>query len=244
MSRGENKENTRSRKDHFKTPIRVCGFFHCWKPPSLGLAFKTEILFFFFLVYVLPKQAQDWNHEAWPGWLHPHFLSTATSQTYSLPQMLVAQSCPTLRNHMVARLLWPQNSPGKNTEVGCHFLLQGIFPTQESNLGLPHCGQILHHLSQKESPISLPRPFFNYQPYQPFSMPRNRSSHVLLMPGWVMVPRAEDNVVSNTFQCLSAPHPGPRPKRLLSQRGGSALALHPALSLFITKTVLAVHLSV
>ena len=28
----------------------------------------------------------------------------------------------------------------KNTGVGCHSLLQGIFPTQGSNLGLPHCG--------------------------------------------------------------------------------------------------------
>ena len=31
--------------------------------------------------------------------------------------------------------------------MGCHFLLQGIFPTQGSNLGLPHCRQILYHLS-------------------------------------------------------------------------------------------------
>ena len=31
------------------------------------------------------------------------------------------------------RLLWPQSSPGNNTGVGCHFLLQGIFSTQESN---------------------------------------------------------------------------------------------------------------
>ena len=30
-------------------------------------------------------------------------------------------------------------SPGKNTGVGCHTLLQGIFPTQGSNPGLPHC---------------------------------------------------------------------------------------------------------
>ena len=35
-----------------------------------------------------------------------------------------------------ARLLCPWNSPGKNTAVGCHFLLQGIFPTQWSNLRL------------------------------------------------------------------------------------------------------------
>ena len=37
--------------------------------------------------------------------------------------------------------------PGKNTGVGCHFLLQGIFLTQESDLGLLHCKQILYHLS-------------------------------------------------------------------------------------------------
>ena len=37
-----------------------------------------------------------------------------------------------------ARLLHPQDSPGKNTGVGCHFLLQGIFPTPGSNPGLLH----------------------------------------------------------------------------------------------------------
>jgi len=31
--------------------------------------------------------------------------------------------------------------PGKNTGLGCHVLLQGIFPTQVSNLGLLHCRQ-------------------------------------------------------------------------------------------------------
>ena len=36
------------------------------------------------------------------------------------------------------------DSPGKNTGVGCHFLLQGIFPTQGSNPGLLHCRQILY----------------------------------------------------------------------------------------------------
>ena len=46
------------------------------------------------------------------------------------------------------RLLHPWDSPGKNTGVGCHALLQRIFPTQESNPGLPHSRQILYHLSQ------------------------------------------------------------------------------------------------
>ena len=43
----------------------------------------------------------------------------------------------------------PWNSPGQNTGVGSLSLLQGIFPTQGSNPGLPHCGRILYQLSHK-----------------------------------------------------------------------------------------------
>ena len=43
----------------------------------------------------------------------------------------------------------PWNSPGQNTGVGSLFLLQGIFPTQGSNPGLPHCRWILYQLSCK-----------------------------------------------------------------------------------------------
>ena len=50
------------------------------------------------------------------------------------------------------RLLCPWNSPGKNTGVGSHSLLQGIFLTQGLNVGLPHCRQILYHLSNQGSP--------------------------------------------------------------------------------------------
>ena len=39
----------------------------------------------------------------------------------------------------------------KNTGVGCHPLLQGLFPTQESNPGLPHCRRILYQLTYKEA---------------------------------------------------------------------------------------------
>jgi len=46
-----------------------------------------------------------------------------------------------------------EDSPDKNTAVGCHALLQGIFPTQGSNPGLPHCSRILYHLSQQGSPM-------------------------------------------------------------------------------------------
>ena len=46
----------------------------------------------------------------------------------------------------------PWNSPGQNTGVGSLSLLQGIFPTQGSNPGLPHCRRILYHLSHQGSP--------------------------------------------------------------------------------------------
>ena len=45
------------------------------------------------------------------------------------------------------------NSPGQNTGVGSHFLLQGIFPTQGSNPGLLHCRPILYQLSHRGSLI-------------------------------------------------------------------------------------------
>ena len=40
--------------------------------------------------------------------------------------------------------------PGKSAGVDCHFFFQGIFLTQELNLGLPHCRQTLYHLSHVE----------------------------------------------------------------------------------------------
>ena len=46
----------------------------------------------------------------------------------------------------------PWNSPGQNTRVGSRSLLQGIFPTQGLNPGLPHCRRILHQLSHQGSP--------------------------------------------------------------------------------------------
>ena len=66
----------------------------------------------------------------------------------------VTQSCPTLCDPMDCSLPGSSvhgDSPGKNTGVGCHALLQGIFPTQELNPGLPHCRQTLYHLSHQGS---------------------------------------------------------------------------------------------
>ena len=68
---------------------------------------------------------------------------------------LVAQSCLTLFHPMDCSPPGSsvhEDSPGKNTGVGCHALLHGIFPTQGSNPGLPHCRQILYHLSHQKRP--------------------------------------------------------------------------------------------
>ena len=50
-----------------------------------------------------------------------------------------------------ARLLCPWDSLGKSTRVGCHALLQGVFPTQRSNLHLLHCRQILYHWATRKA---------------------------------------------------------------------------------------------
>ena len=52
------------------------------------------------------------------------------------------------------RFFYPWDFPGKDTGVGCHFLLQGIFPTQGSKPGLLYCRQILYRLSYKGSPLN------------------------------------------------------------------------------------------
>ena len=68
-------------------------------------------------------------------------------------------SCSIVSDSLRPRGLWPTrlllcrwDSPGKNTGVDRHSLLQKIFPIQGSNPGLLHCRQILHYLSYREDP--------------------------------------------------------------------------------------------
>ena len=63
----------------------------------------------------------------------------------------IAKMCLTLvwpRGLLPSRLLCPWDFPGRNTGVGCCFLLQGIFSTQGSNLCLLYCRRILYQLSR------------------------------------------------------------------------------------------------
>ena len=63
--------------------------------------------------------------------------------------------CPTLCNPMDCKLPGFSihgDSSSKNTGMGCHALLQGIFPNQGLNPGLLHCRRILYCLSHQGSP--------------------------------------------------------------------------------------------
>ena len=77
---------------------------------------------------------------------------------------------------------WTGNSPGQNTGVGSLSLLLGIFPTQGSNPGLPHCRQILYQLSPKGSPKVLK--WAAYLVSRGSSQPRNRTRISCLAGGF------------------------------------------------------------
>ena len=65
----------------------------------------------------------------------------------------MSERCPVVSNSLRPHELYsPWNSPGQNTGVDSCSLLQGIFPTQGLNSGLPHCRQILYQLSHQGSP--------------------------------------------------------------------------------------------
>ena len=75
-----------------------------------------------------------------------------------------------MSNSLRPQVLCPWSSPGKNTGVGCHSFLQGIFPTQGLNLGPLHCRWILYLLSHLGSPclIILPKLYLFNSASSPF----------------------------------------------------------------------------
>ena len=67
-------------------------------------------------------------------------------------KVLVAQSCLTLRSHGLQPGPLSMKFSKQNTEVGSHSLFQAIFLTQELNLGLLHCRQVLCPLRHQGNP--------------------------------------------------------------------------------------------
>ena len=97
----------------------------------------------------------------------------------------VTQLCPTLCNPMgysPSGSSVHRDSLGKNTGVGCHALLQGIFPIQGSNPGLPHCRWILYHLSPQGSPRILEWVAYTFS--RGSSQPRNWNRVSCIAGGW------------------------------------------------------------
>ena len=90
-----------------------------------------------------------WELELWPRWPTDRML--CTQGNWSEGRSLVSSSS------RPQGLYHPCNSPGQNTGVASLSLLQGIFPSQGSNPGLPHCRQILYQLSHWGSPWILER---------------------------------------------------------------------------------------
>ena len=80
--------------------------------------------------------------------LFPHWQGAIQEESENVSHSAVSDSLWPL-GLQLTRLLCPWNSPRKNPGVGCQALLPGIFQTQGSNLGLPHCRQILCLLSHQ-----------------------------------------------------------------------------------------------
>ena len=118
-----------------------------------------------------------------------------------------SQSCPTLYNHGLqpTRLLCPWDSPGKNTGMCCHFLLQGIFLTQRLNPGLLHCRQILLLSEPPGKPLSHFQFSSVAQSCPTLCNPMNRSTPAL--PVHHQLPESTQTRVHRVGDAIQPSHP-------------------------------------
>ena len=85
-------------------------------------------------------EPSDFRFNRWDCTFHPTYNVLCSCLVVKLPPALLWP-----HGLQPTRLLCPWNFPGKDTTADCHFLPQGIFLTQGSNLHLPHCRRILYH---------------------------------------------------------------------------------------------------
>ena len=130
------------------------------------------------------------------------------------------------------RLLCPWDFPGKNTGRGCHFLLQGIFPTQGSNQPLLHWQVDSLSLSNQELPPATrtPQPVQPGESTDPPPQPRQPAA-------FIPVPGA---AFSRSPAFLSKPHPGliPAPGTSLGPALGCETLAPPSRSVPCQRPVL------
>ena len=144
--------------DSAETNLLIC-MSYCWQlqvsPPTynIWIARPQDML-----ISAFSKYGQIAFKRTYINW---HFYEESVNVVPYLYICLRAkslQSCLTLCDPMDCSPPGSSvhgDSPGKNTRVCCHALLQGIFPTQESNAGLSYCRWILYHLSHQGSPTGL-----------------------------------------------------------------------------------------
>ena len=116
-----------------------------------------------------------------PGKPEEEHLLTTPFMSQQGGDTVKSASCSVVSNSLRPQGLYsPWNSPGQNTGVRSHSLLQGIFPTQGSNPGLPPCRQILYQLSYWGSPRILEWVAYFFSSGSP--QPRNRKG-ISCIPG-------------------------------------------------------------
>ena len=109
------------------------------------------------------KTDRERDNRGWDGWV-----ASPTQWTWvwersgswwwtERPVMLQFMGLQRVGYDWATELNWSsdRNYWGKNTEMGCHALLQGIFPSQGSNPGLLHCSQILNWFEPPGKPLLL-----------------------------------------------------------------------------------------
>ena len=112
------------------------------------------------------SRQEYWSGLPWPApgdlpnpGIEPESLALQADSLLSEPQGHMYESDSFVSNSFQPHGWYRQwNSPDRNTGVGSHSLLQGMFPTQRLNPCLPYCRWILYHLSHKGRPSHMERP--------------------------------------------------------------------------------------
>ena len=107
---------------------------------SLLVPSHSDVFFFIFEYWECPNHSKSQNYRNinYPPLPHhaPYF--PVTLEVTSLSCYVETDSFATPWTVALQDLLSPWDFPGRNTGVGCHSLLQGIFPTPGSNPGVLH----------------------------------------------------------------------------------------------------------
>ena len=138
---------------------------------------------------------------------------------------LCAQSCPIFCDSLDCSPPGSSvhgDSSGKNPGVGCHFLLQEIFPTQGLNPCLLHCRQILYLLSHREVHLK------NVNNYARFTYNREplKTSHMYMQTLCKLVSQRTNVISAEAISFIQSP--------VLPSRGEQAAMLLKKPSYFVS----------